>query len=589
MSIFDTAIVSLIVETLGWTLLHFVWQGALLGVAFFLAMAAMKDATARSRYHWGLALFLLTAAAPVITFISLYESNAVTSATESLAAAVVGAGTQTGTSAWLGWEQTLAPFLPWAVAFWLAGVMLMSARVSFDWLRVRRLVHVRVSIPPKVLCERAHALAEHLKVSRKVRMLCSEVVRVPAVVGWLKPVILLPTAALVKLERRQLELIIAHELAHIRRADYLVNLFQVIIETLLFYHPAVRWMSERIRAERELCCDDEVVQVCGDPLTYAKALAELESQRLSAYQTALAASGGQLSQRIHRMLERPAPRHGAMIWGTGLLLGVTVCSVALAAQLALAPAPPAPPEAPVAALPSLPEIAPSATVKPQPDPSNTPAKPAPAVPAAVEDSMPRAAAPAPANSAPDETPEITLPAPPPALETAPSPNPPSVPVESAPVDSSADTRAPEAAPDLMDRSRQTLPAEPLIIAKRKAVTPAVPQPPEVHITGGELLHLEAPRYPRRARVRGQEGEVIAEFTINKQGRVSAIDIVEARPAGIFDTAVKEALDGWVFEPLVKDGEVIARRVSKSFVFSLEHGISSSDNDCDLVTGTRICQ
>ena len=98
----------------------------------------------------------------------------------------------------------------------------------------------------------------------------------PTVIGWLKPVVLLPASALAGLTPRQLEAILAHELAHIRRHDYLVNLLQTLVETLLFYHPAVWWLSRRIRVERENCCDDLAVSLCGDPVAYAAALADLE-------------------------------------------------------------------------------------------------------------------------------------------------------------------------------------------------------------------------------------------------------------------------------------------------------------------------
>ena len=121
------------------------------------------------------------------------------------------------------------------------------------------------------------ATAAHLR--GRVRLLESTLVDVPTVIGWIKPVILLPASALSGLKPHQLEAILAHELAHIRRHDYLVNLLQTLVETLLFYHPAVWWLSRRIRAERENCCDDLAVSLCGDPYTYAQALADLEELR----------------------------------------------------------------------------------------------------------------------------------------------------------------------------------------------------------------------------------------------------------------------------------------------------------------------
>src|SRR5438045_2418615 len=128
---------------------------------------------------------------------------------------------------------------------------------------------------------RAHRLAARLRVNRPVRLLQSALVHVPAVLGCVRPVILLPASALTGLTPLQLEALLAHELAHVRRYDYLVNLVQSVIETLLFYHPAVWWISARVRDEREHCCDDLAVAVCGDPHFYASALLSMERLRVT--------------------------------------------------------------------------------------------------------------------------------------------------------------------------------------------------------------------------------------------------------------------------------------------------------------------
>src|SRR5262249_62123234 len=125
--------------------------------------------------------------------------------------------------------------------------------------------------------------------------------------GWLHPVILLPASTLTGLSPGQIESILAHELAHIRRHDYLVNLLQSLVETLLFYHPGVWWVSRRIREERELCCDDLAVGVVGGPVLYAEALCRLERARGEAAALAVAASGGSLLARITRLVGA-APR-----------------------------------------------------------------------------------------------------------------------------------------------------------------------------------------------------------------------------------------------------------------------------------------
>ena len=170
-----------------------------------------------------------------------------------------------------------APLLPWVVAVWLAGAMVFWLRLIGGWIFAERLRSSLVRPAPREWQQALDRLKNRIRVSRPVRLLVSSLVQAPAVVGWLRPVVLVPVGALAGLPPEQIEALLLHELAHIRRHDYLVNIVQSAIEALLFYHPAVWWVSGHIRAERELCCDDMAVSVSGDAVTYARALAELES------------------------------------------------------------------------------------------------------------------------------------------------------------------------------------------------------------------------------------------------------------------------------------------------------------------------
>jgi TonB family protein len=147
---------------------------------------------------------------------------------------------------------------------------------------------------------------------------------VPTVVGWLKPVILLPAAVIARLPNDQLEMVIAHELGHIRRYDYLFNLLQLLIETLFFYHPAIRWMSGQVRQEREHCCDDLVLAHCDKPVLYARALANLEVLREPLPAVALAATGGDLVYRVRRIVQHELPGHNSGFAQLAVMLGVAV-------------------------------------------------------------------------------------------------------------------------------------------------------------------------------------------------------------------------------------------------------------------------
>ena len=127
----------------------------------------------------------------------------------------------------------------------------------------------------------------------------------PCVVGWIKPTVLIPVSAFTGLSVDDLEMIVAHELAHIRRHDVLVNYIQSAIETVLFFNPAVWWISRRIRVEREHCCDDIAAEVCGNRLAYARALTNLEGLRSTRPHLAPAADGTSLLKRVRRLAGMP--------------------------------------------------------------------------------------------------------------------------------------------------------------------------------------------------------------------------------------------------------------------------------------------
>jgi HEAT repeat protein/beta-lactamase regulating signal transducer with metallopeptidase domain len=220
-------------------------------------------------------------------------------------------------------RSALQPALPWVVVLWLGGVLVLSLRLASGWVTARRLATVGTRPAPHARVAALARLAARLRVTRPVRVLESAVVQVPAVIGWLRPVILLPASALTGLTPLQLDALLAHELAHVRRHDYVVNLLQTAIETLLFYHPAVWWVSRRVREEREHCCDDLAVAACGDAHFYATALLGMERLRVAAPAFALAAGGGSLMGRIRRLVAPPEaeifPR-----WLAGVVVAATL-------------------------------------------------------------------------------------------------------------------------------------------------------------------------------------------------------------------------------------------------------------------------
>ena len=175
------------------------------------------------------------------------------------------------------------------------------------WIHLRRLCRCGTSPAPEATQQMLGHLLDRLRVGHAVQLLESTLVKVPTVIGWLRPVILLPAGILAEMPPQQLEMILAHELAHVRRYDFLLNLVQTAVETLLFYHPAVWWVSRRIRIEREACCDDLAAAAAGNRLLYARALTKLAELRHEVPGSAragldVAADGGSLPLRIRRLL-----------------------------------------------------------------------------------------------------------------------------------------------------------------------------------------------------------------------------------------------------------------------------------------------
>lgn len=293
-----------LLRTLGLALLHFLWQGAALAAIGAAALAVAR--TASARYAIGLAALVLMVAAPVATFLVLQDQAPTVPATSHpIVAAVplnqVRAPAPHGAA--LNREARIlsSSTLTWVVQLWFAGVILLCLRTAGGLFLVGRLRRRDATPITGELLAHCRELQDRLGVTGAIRYCESLHLDAPAVIGWFRPVVLLPLSALTGLSEAQLRTVIAHELTHIRRLDAFFNLFQVAAETLLFYHPAVWWLNQRIRAERENCCDDAALALCGNPSEYARALALMEEWRV-APSLAMAANRGPLASRVARLL-----------------------------------------------------------------------------------------------------------------------------------------------------------------------------------------------------------------------------------------------------------------------------------------------
>lgn len=356
---------AMLTMAVGWGLVWFVAQGLLVGLAIAALLRALSDRSANLRYSVGCAGLIAMIACPVGTtlqrlaagggadrarphvpvgaaaapargpvqtavagapgqggnaFGPAIERPASEAGTHATAPVVLAAPTTTGWA--LAWRQQIERALPAVVAAWLLGVGVMALRLARGLVDVRSLTRREVLAPTAEIEELISALVARAGLRRPVEWLLSLRVEVPAVVGWLRPTVLIPARGLAHLTMSQLEALLAHELAHIRRYDYLVNLVQVAVETVLFFHPAVWWLSRRIRAERESCCDELAAVLCGgDRRLVARALLTLEEERCRP-PLRLAATGGSLKERVRRLVA-PAPaelRAAEAAWAGGVLV-----------------------------------------------------------------------------------------------------------------------------------------------------------------------------------------------------------------------------------------------------------------------------
>jgi len=296
-----------ILRTLGWTLLHFLWQGAGLAALFAVGSAVCRSASAR--YALAVGALVLMLASPVVTFMCLQaqanpavrmgEEGAMTWAATSTQHATALSGSHSPVV--VGTQSEPEMGMLWLVEVWFLGVLLLSLRTAGGLFLIERMRRKEIRPVAAELFARCMALQRRMGLDRVIRYCECHRLDAPAVLGWFRPVVLLPVRALTGLNEEQIEAVIAHELAHIRRFDCFVNLFQIATETLLFYHPAVWWVSQRVRAEREHCCDDEAIAICGDAVNYARALTLMEEWR-TAPALMMAANRSPLGERVLRVL-----------------------------------------------------------------------------------------------------------------------------------------------------------------------------------------------------------------------------------------------------------------------------------------------
>lgn len=349
-------------STLGWALLHFVWQGALLASIAAIGLFALRKKSAQWRYLLACSALILCAALPISYVIQHSDLAAYPELNDGVKTVDVSGLSPSAvttplndSSSWSQLTSTTETFLkqqmPIIVIIWAIGVLVLALRMAMGMLWVRQqIAHAEQHAQP-MWQAKVNDFARRLGMQKELNFGVSYQLESPMTAGWWKPIVILPSSLLTGMPVELIEALLAHEVAHVKRMDYLVNLFQSAIEIALFYHPAVWWISKQIRIEREQIADDLAAGLLGEPRRLALALSELEQFQFSHPQPALSAHGGNLMSRIKRLV-RPELPAKAFSWKLTLpLLGISsACAVLVAQATAMTPSTPAatPIAAPVA-------------------------------------------------------------------------------------------------------------------------------------------------------------------------------------------------------------------------------------------------
>ena len=350
------------VQRLGWTLVHFIWQASMVALFLAILLKLLHKSSASLRYIVACLALVIMVLLPAITMnlIPVAKSySPIETTPESASMAIISTSDELEipanietlvieaeipvqsivASVEIPFSQRitkfLEPILPYVVIGWLAGVFGLSLWYLGGWAQLQRLRQKMVKPVEESLQRKLKELQAILGVSRAVQLVESALVQTPTVVGWLKPVILLPASVITGFSTEQIEAILAHELAHIKRCDYLVNMLQTAVEILGFYHPAVWWISKKIRVERENCCDDIAVKISGDRIGYAKTLALFDGIRVGQSELAVAASGGSLFERICRLVGKDTTNEAKPSWLPSVIVMLLVCSLLIPVGLAM--------------------------------------------------------------------------------------------------------------------------------------------------------------------------------------------------------------------------------------------------------------
>ena len=331
-----------VLYALGWTVIHSLWQGTLLAGLLSVLIMALEKRSARVRYEVACGALFTMLMMAVSTFIiyldqdtSLMEVTvALTNSFANPSVTVISGETSFFQS---NFQEVIAFFdqqLPMIVYIWLIGFLFFAVRMAGGFMQLRQLRQRDIFPVDQLVQNKLNGLIRRTAIRRSVRVMESALVKVPVLLGHLKPLILIPVGTINLLSAEEVEAVLAHELAHIIRRDFSMNLFFTFVEILFYYHPGVWLMAATIRSERENCCDDTALLLCKKPMAYARALYKLEaahqSTRLPGLALSFSSKKKQLLHRVRRILNQPQNKSNIMeklATTIFLLLTITILSV----------------------------------------------------------------------------------------------------------------------------------------------------------------------------------------------------------------------------------------------------------------------
>jgi len=311
-----------IAELLGWTILHSLWQITLIALVLKLVLKWTSKYDATIRYALGISALFVATFWSGYTFLETLDKISITK-TQSVSNNLIKEVTPTIISETIYFPpnsylenvksqsaKIIAPLMPFLAIFWFVGILFFASRILIGLFRLNHFSKHGIQVLPNAWVTRLLTLQQLSGIHRPIKVRLSHLVESPITYQFFRPIILLPISLFTHLSDEQIEVLLLHELAHIKRQDYLVNLLQSCIEVLFFYHPLIWWMSKQVRLEREHCCDDRVMNLRHQPMLYAQTLTQIQGQHYS-FKTKLAMSAtgntGDFSKRIYRLFIQKDP------------------------------------------------------------------------------------------------------------------------------------------------------------------------------------------------------------------------------------------------------------------------------------------